>query len=707
MDELEKNQNTPDSTNEPEAANKPVEENDTPLGKLFSAWSSASEETVETIVSEKKEEAVEKTEEKVEEVKTEATEKVEEVKAAIPVATPEPEKKPMDKKKVGIFAGIGAAALILIIVLIVIFTGKSTLTISDYVTLDYEGVNGYAKAKLVIDYDKIEEDYGKKIKVSVKGSGNKELDSLLGAFSSLMTLSDVIQTSVDTTVTPNNGLKNGDEVKVTFNVNEEYFGKMTNGKIAAKDLTFTVENLENAKEFNPFDAMILKFEGFSGEGRLTIDTDVDAVKVQGLNYNVDKYYDLSNGDIIKFTIRGYYDDINEYCLRYGYIPTETEKTYKITELKEYEEVNLFDKLDVSFSGISGFGVINLNCDGLDVENVRFEADKTENLKNGDVVVVTAQSENGWYSLADILKEQGYKTSVETKEFKVSGLEELDAYDPFSDVEISYEGVSGYGNVVVTPGDKKETQYFNFNVRDNWNIANDGEVEIEVSLATDIDEFMDKFGQIPNLDTKKIKVEGMPHYFADGDQIDNDTLKAMISQSEDAIYGKAKDWWSVKLDKLTYVGDIEFIEKNFDNGRSYNVMILVFKMDCSFKSNSKDKFTSYTYMEFYDVTVDPEGKCDVDLYDYFNALDNKYYEYEHTAKDEDDNEHDTWTLDGYETIDDLKDEVINYFRERYFYAENSSKPVEDKSEETKPEEEETTTEEAEDDDESEDEEDEEE
>lgn len=71
------------------------------------------------------------------------------------------------------------------------------------------------------------------------------------------------------------------------------------------------------------------------------------------------------------------------------------------------------------------------------DTIRFEitSDKTENLKNGDVIEVDVTYDK------DIAKKYGFAFKKDSFKYKVSGLEEAKPLDPFEGIEIEYDGFS--------------------------------------------------------------------------------------------------------------------------------------------------------------------------------------------------------------------------------------------------------------------------
>ncbi len=692
MDDLEKNQNTPDGESEQPAEEKSV------FGGLFKAWSNASEESLLAEADAKKaakaaekeaqaaaEGAEQKTAEMGEAV-SEAVKEAEPVKVAEPVKAAEPAKpsKPMfaaasssgsgDKpqsnslKKLLIGLGVGLAAIILIVIIVAVATGGSTINVSDYVSVKFSGADGYGKAEAVIDYTKMQADYGDKVKLKKQSTGNSDLDKIADAFlSNAYSVSDLVKSYSKATVSPSVNLKNGDEVKVTFVLNEKGFENATNSKIKAEEKTFKVEGLNAVTSLDPFDDknLAITYEGLSGEGYINVGP-ASTAALKDLRYRIDGTNSrLKNGDTIKIVVSApYHDDGFEgYCHEKGFHPTASSKEITLNGFKELESIDLFANVKVTFDGVNGYGTAEIDQSAVSVNDIKFVSDKTSELKNGDVVKVEVRA-TGWYDLNGTLKEQGYKTDVYSKEYTVSGLEELDTYDPYEDIELVYDGISGEASVKVEIGDSKEVQYFSYRFDKDYGLSNGDEIELTATVTNEA-EFMEEFKLIPGKEPKKYTVSGLSHYLEKEDVLDDEGLKTMQEAAEDALFSDSSSWRNFDLDELNYLGYITYIKKDSGYGKR-NFVDLMYELDMKYKSDSKDHVKAYTVVRFYEIVVTDEGAWKADISNYSDLLDDRNFKYEHKAEDADGNEYETWTLSGFEDLDGMKKQIINENRENYFY-----------------------------------------
>lgn len=134
-----------------------------------------------------------------------------------------------------------------------------------------------------------------------------------------------------------------------------------------------------------------------------------------VEYEISPRENLSNGDVVTVTAKVDNEAVEEYKIEF----TGKEKEFTVEGLKEVEEVDLFESVEVEFEGFAPYAkaVIRTPNAG-NVVPVRYTLDRSENLAEGDTVVVTAEFD------ADSLLQQGYIAISETKEFVLS---ECDRY----------------------------------------------------------------------------------------------------------------------------------------------------------------------------------------------------------------------------------------------------------------------------------------
>ena len=224
--------------------------------------------------------------------------------------------------------------------------------------------------------------------------------------------------------------------------------------------------LGGAKKYNVLDYVNIEYEGYNGNAyayvsvdrdRLFMDiaadkkidvADADSIRsltttvekanaIQAAVNTVDAYGEpadaLSNGDTI--TLYVFYD--NRVASRQKIEFTGEQKTITVEGLEELRELDPFEKLNVTFTGVSGDGYMELEYTGDDelISSYSFSYDTAYGLSNGDVVTLTIDYDDeytSWYGVKLTKREQQYTVSGLTQyitsaaELSEAGLEQLKA-----------------------------------------------------------------------------------------------------------------------------------------------------------------------------------------------------------------------------------------------------------------------------------------
>lgn len=130
---------------------------------------------------------------------------------------------------------------------------------------------------------------------------------------------------------------------------------------------------------------------------------------EAVSYEVYPNENLSNGDevTVKDTVDN--ESVEEYKIQF----TGSEKKFIVEGLKELEEIDLFENVDVEFQGIAPYVKASVRNEGSNpAGSVQYSIDKSENLTVGDTVTMTAEYDEQRFL------ENGYLAGESTKEFVV-------------------------------------------------------------------------------------------------------------------------------------------------------------------------------------------------------------------------------------------------------------------------------------------------
>lgn len=366
------------------------------------------------------------------------TEKTETKEQHAPVETSPDAKAAKPKKNippVALKAGIAGVVLIILIVMICKFAGcgKTKIDLNDFVSISVDGTDTVGTAYYSFDsnalFIKLAEAIGVKDADSV--DPYYIMNSIVNKSSreKLANLYEVIYGVFAGELDKTSDLSNGDKIVFEWSINEDQLKKIEKEfkvRFSYEKITKDVEDLDEIKDCDPFANIEVKFYGYEPSGRAEIQNnhDNDSYDEPYFEYELDKEEGLSNGDTVVVTIPDAVDDeqaFKEDCiLRWGVEPSATSKEYTVEGLEKTEEYDPFEQLSVSFSGTSPNAQINMDASRVEVEDLEFTADKTENLKIGDTVTVTVSSYYG-EDLDTLLAQEGKTLAAVSKEYTVQDI----------------------------------------------------------------------------------------------------------------------------------------------------------------------------------------------------------------------------------------------------------------------------------------------
>ena len=139
----------------------------------------------------------------------------------------------------------------------------------------------------------------------------------------------------------------------------------------------------------------------------------------------EEYSELKNGDEVTVKINP-----SDTMERHGQTLKDVKKgtgasvpndiRFKVTGLEDAKSFDAFKNLKVSVSGVSPNGKLEIQAGEQQIDNLRFVADKTEGLKNGDKVVITLSCDNG-DNIFEYCAREGLVPEKDTFTYVVKGL----------------------------------------------------------------------------------------------------------------------------------------------------------------------------------------------------------------------------------------------------------------------------------------------
>ncbi len=390
-----------------------------------------------------------------------------------PTTPKEPSKFVTFLKKHTVPVIIAAVLLVAVIGVSIFFaTRPTTISLNEYVTVEYDGYNGQGIARVDFDTDAFREDYGKKIKI--KGHNIPGMDAIAAPSEFL------IVTCVDGKLDKDEGLSNGDKILFQWNCDEEKAKEVFHVKLSYDDVPFTVEGLDEADAVNPFNDLKLEFDGRAPYATVSLGYSCNEDYACMMDFNVEPNRNLKNGDTITITIEDADDPVWQETLleSYGKTLSETKMTYTVEGLDEY-------LADISLIPDDVMATMDAKVE----ENINDEATYW-----ADFTKVSNMEHVGCYLLNrkpdDTLG--GNELYVV---YKVDAVTDLETEDGPIHEEFSYYTTVSFGNVVLKP---------------------DGSVAVDLSLCTR------PFHQFSR------DVNNMPYYFYGFEtleELDSDLIEA--------------------------------------------------------------------------------------------------------------------------------------------------------------------------------------
>ena len=252
---------------------------------------------------------------------------------------------------------IGALAAVLIVIVAIVAViklKKTTIRLNDYVSVRFEGLDGYGTAKLDFDTSKFYEDNkgkikpDKKVKSLLKEDTDYKLEIAFGDYNfkndkdlcSLLELLYASDYDFQTTGSDIHKLSNGDTVRLVWDLSTsemtteeaiELAKEAFNVRIIADDMEFTVEGLADVVTFDAFEGVEIEYSGTAPEAQANLKA---YPRDNGLRYELDKRDKLKNGDKIIVSANYSYTE-EEYAQQYGKLPEELSKEFVVEGVDEY------------------------------------------------------------------------------------------------------------------------------------------------------------------------------------------------------------------------------------------------------------------------------------------------------------------------------------------------------------------------------------
>ncbi|MDE5765218.1 MAG: hypothetical protein K2N49_01410 [Ruminococcus sp.] len=317
--------------------------------------------------------------------------------------------------------------------------------------------------------------------------------------------------------------------------------------------------------------------------------------------------------------------------------------------------------------------------------VKYKIEPDEGLKNGDTVTVTAEINES------MIADYDFRLVGEPQTYTVTGLDELEEFDPFEGIDVVFEGIApnAYASVKNTPTNM--SLKYVFDRAGGLSVGDTITLSVETYGDSNLEQYCLGFGKVPTASSKTYTVENVASYVSKLEDIPEDALAKMDSQAQDVLNARIASTWEeeCKLRNSQLIGYYFLTPKDSNGGNTHNYLYLVYKNDMYIGKNSHDvtvgDVSYYYYTGFYDIMIMEDGTCSVSLSDYVRPITECRFEYEYDGFIGKSTGY--YYVNGYKDLDSLFSDCVTKVIDKYTYVSTVEDIIEEKPEET-PEEEPT-------------------
>lgn len=377
-------------------------------------------------------------------------------------------------------------------------------------------------------------------------------------------------------------------------------------------------------------------------------------------YDLDRKSGLMNGDTVHLDLN--YDNqiLKKYGLRFKG-GTISEKVYGLAEVEEFDP---FEAMQISFEGYSSYGTADIGWKEDTYSELSYTVDKKENLKNGDVITVTV-SPDQFSDFDAYAAVHGRSPSAVEQKYKVFGLEEIQEFDPFDELAISFQGISGAGTISIDSSALADGLRCVTDKR--YKLSNEDTVTVEVfPLKDNFTEYEKTYGMRASRTVCEYEVSGLAFYVDDLVQISEENMNILDTLARNTLLNDVDETWESdeQMSDITLVGAYLLYPTETGTGQE-NLLYLVYKILYSNGDGTRKDY--FTYRCCKNVLLYPDGSCetDIDENDAPGKQFEQWWEHSEDAIMMDENHY----VYGYETLEDIFTACVKNKLDRFEYTTN--------------------------------------
>ncbi len=382
--------------------------------------------------------------------------------------------------------------------------------------------------------------------------------------------------------------------------------------------------------------------------------------------SLDKTTDLSNGDEIVFEWNNNKDQMEQIEKDFKVSFSCKEMKKDVEGLAKIQEFDPFEDVEVKFSGYAPNGTAEIQNNSeynYETPYLDFELDKRDGLSNGDKVTVSVANTAGDEDTfrENCIRDWGVAPSAVTKEYTVEGLDEMEDYDPFEHIIVSFSGTSPDTTINITNNTGIEDLEFEADKYEKLKLGDTVTVTVKGYYDEDPAELCAYEGKNLTVTSKEYTVENVPKYADQLSEIPQDMLDKMDQNAQDKLNAYAANNWSdeerlvgisLEGEYFLYVKDGADTYDYWSGESTYNKLFLVYKV--SVEADGKP-YEYYYYSRFSNIIIMEDGTCSLDMSaiatpDDTISVDGYYYYH------------------GYADLDTLKYKTVTANLDNYTYEE---------------------------------------
>ena len=382
--------------------------------------------------------------------------------------------------------------------------------------------------------------------------------------------------------------------------------------------------------------------------------------------SLDKTTDLSNGDEIVFEWNNNKDQMEQIEKDFKVSFSCKEMKKDVEGLAKIQEFDPFEDVEVKFSGYAPNGTAEIQNNSeynYETPYLDFELDKRDGLSNGDRVTVSVANTAGDEDTfrENCIRDWGVAPSAVTKEYTVEGLDEMEDYDPFEHIIVSFSGTSPDTTINITTNTGIEDLEFEADKYEKLKLGDTVTVTAKGYYDEDPAELCAYEGKNLTVTSKEYTVENVPKYADQLSEIPQDMLDKMDQNAQDKLNAYAANNWSdeerlvgisLEGEYFLYVKDGADTYDYWSGESTYNKLFLVYKV--SVEADGKP-YEYYYYSRFSNIIIMEDGTCSLDMSaiatpDDTISVDGYYYYH------------------GYADLDTLKYKTVTANLDNYTYEE---------------------------------------